>query len=542
MEEKKTGSVESLAAFLHSGGDETASAEKTEAPSPARKTGTSSDSLSGVLFSINDKKKRSRTAENQTALAAAPAAEEKIAVKAPPSAEEIPEEADEPYYEQAQEPPLHYDTAATQRMEIGSARRSEQSEEVQEDSETEKRERREMAEMRIRYEKQRQRSRTFAYILLGAFLSIVIVGVSAYLSSYIVTFALDLTGIATNDFRIDVIIPDGADTQTVGAILQENNIIKSAKFFQFFADFTKKSENFQSGTYTLSSTMSYMTLFSTLQNQSIDYKTVTIRIVEGMTAAEIGKLLEENKVCYAEDFEQYYKNVQNNYDFERRIHEKSSKFNQLEGYLFPDTYEFYAVLDIPEIHYDSPEEEKKAADAQRERELENAEEAAKKMYKNFNDKITKQMYKQMGEMDMTLDEVITLASMVQKEAASTEDMAYVASVFLNRIRNAEAFPNLQSDVTVLYVEKNIRPYVDTKSTRYTRLANAYNTYICTGIPAGPICNPGLDAVSAVLNAADTDFYYFCANKETGEVYYAATHEEHEANLVLAGLTSEGETS
>lgn len=214
--------------------------------------------------------------------------------------------------------------------------------------------------MKIRYEKQRQRSRTFAFILIGAFLSVIIIGVSAYISSYIVTFALDLTGIATNDFRIDVEIPNGADINTVAAILQENNIIHSAKFFKFFADFTHKSDTFQSGTYTLSSTMSYMTLFSTLQSTSIEYKTITIRIVEGMTAAEIGKLLEENKVCYADDFEQYYKNLQNKYDFERRIREKSTKFNQLEGYLFPDTYEFYAALDIPDIEYDSEEEKRKA--------------------------------------------------------------------------------------------------------------------------------------------------------------------------------------
>lgn len=531
MDDRKNDNVESLAAFLHSGDEDTAPVKTEAAVSLSPKKAKETADLSDVLFSVKNKKKE-RTPERNSARASlrAPSAAES-------AEEELPDTDEEAlsYYDESEKTPVHYDTAATQMMEIGSTAKNKVPEEETEEQKEEKRSRREISEMKIRYEKQRQRSRTFAYILIGAFLSVVIIGVSAYISSYIVTFALDLTGIATNDFRIDVEIPNDADLNTVAAILRENNIIHSEKFFKFFADFTDKSNTFQPGTYTLSSTMSYMTLFSTLQNRNVEYKTVTIRIVEGMTAAEIGALLEENKVCYAEDFEQYYKNIQNNYDFERRIREKSTKFNQLEGYLFPDTYEFYAILDVPEIEYDSAEEKKKNEDAQRKREIQNAEEAAKKMYQNFNEKMTKQMYKQMGELDLTLDETITLASMVQKEAADVEDMYYVASVFLNRIHDPENYPNLQSDVTVLYVENEIRPHLEASSTRYSRFANAYNTYVCSGIPAGPICNPGLDAINAVLNAASTDYYYFCANEETGEVYYAATQEEHEANLVLAGL-------
>lgn len=522
MDDRKNDNVESLAAFLHSG-EESAPAKTEAAVSLSPKKANETAELSDVLFSLKSKK-RTRNPERVP---------EKVVSRAQNPLPE-PDEETLPYYGEEDKTPVHYDTAATQMMELGASARNRVAA-AEEPDEEEERSRRELSEMKIRYEKQRQRSRTFAYILIGAFLSVVIIGVSAYISSHIVTFALDLTGIATNDFRIDVEIPNDADLDTVAAILHENNIIHSVRFFKMFADFTKKSNTFQPGTYTLSSTMSYMTLFSTLQNRNVEYKTVTIRIVEGMTAAEIGALLEENKVCYAEDFEQYYKNIQNNYDFERRINEKSTKFNQLEGYLFPDTYEFYAILDIPEIEYDTAEEQKKNEDAQRKRELENAEDAAKKMYQNFNEKMTKQMYKQMGELDLTLDETVTLASMVQKEAADTEDMYYVASVFLNRIRDPENYPNLQSDVTVLYVENEIRPYLTSSPARYNRLADAYNTYTCKGIPAGPICNPGLDAIDAVLNAASTDYYYFCANEETGEVYYAVTQEEHEANLVLAGV-------
>lgn len=591
MEEKEFDNIESLAAFLHSGADkpEAEAAEKApkqevsapvkrpapqrrpmpqqsapvkneepahrNAPQAEKKQKVSDDDLSAVLFSIENKKK-----QPQSTLAAQAARSTEKTPANPPkrsAPEKQPQRTerrksapaiadvidDEPFSAENAKPEkgmVHYDNAATQMVEIGSVRTNpmrtaEIAAENDEDEEEERRNRREVSEMRKRYERQRQRSRTFAYILLGAFLCVVIVGISAYFSTYIVTFALDMTGIAPTEFELDVEIPEGATTEVVGAILQENNIIKSAKFFKEFADFTGKKNSFYPGKYTLSSTMSYMTIFKTLQNISEENKTVTIRISEGMTAEDIGKLLEENKVCYASDFEKYYKTIQNNYDFERRLSTRSSKFNQLEGYLFPDTYEFYAVLDTEKITYESKDEQDKAEAAQREREIENAEDAAKKMYKNFNDKITKIMYKQMGEMNMTLDEVITLASMVQKEAASVDDMYYVASVFLNRIRNSEEFPYLQSDVTTLYVENDIKPFV-TDAARLRRYSDAYNTYICKGIPAGPICSPGLDAIDAVLNSADTNYYYFCANEETGEVFYASTHDEHEANLIRAGLT------
>ncbi len=546
MEEKKHDEVESLAAFLHTGGSElpkpaeppkstkpAPAAKKAETPSRRAEASVSAEKdLNDILFSIDSKKK------NQSSPASVAAEEPDSTAIYGEDEDELPEVSE---YESFEEDNGHYTDAATQMMNAvnipvkkTAAAKKAVKRVDEEETEEEKAERRELREMRIRYEKQRQHARTFAFILIGAFLCVGILAASVFLSRYIVTYALDLTGIVTNDFRIDVIIPEGADTETVAAILGENNIISSPKFFAKFGELTGKKNEFNPGTYTLSSTMSYMTIFSTLQTDVYQEKIVTIRIVEGMTAAEIGALLEENCVCFAEDFEKYYKNIQNDFDFEKRLSESSLKYNQLEGYLFPDTYEFYVIqaMENKENHGATTEE----ALAMYENSAENAEEAANKMYKNFDNKMTRSMYKQMGEMNLTLDEVVTLASMVQKEAASVEDMYYVASVFLNRIRNSETFPKLESDVTVLYVENDIRPYLTDNSLRYSRLADAYNTYTCEGIPAGPICNPGLDAIDAVLNAAETNYFFFCANEETGEVFYAQTQEQHEQNLVLAGLT------
>lgn len=406
-----------------------------------------------------------------------------------------------------------------------------------------------IARLRLGYERQKQSTRTLAYILVALLLCAAILGCAAYASTYLVKWALDFTGVGAQEFKLDVTIPDDADISTVAAILSENNIISDAKFFRVYADFIDKlkdnedKRDFIAGKYTVSSTMSYSTLLSILRTKTNEIKTVNVRIVEGMTAHEIGVLLEENNVCFAEDFEKYYKNIQNNYDFERRVKENSLKFCQLEGYLFPDTYEFYIVNAMETGGKPGKNETAEEAYEKMKKESEeNAKEAAKKMYSNFNEKMTRSMYKKMGEMNMTLDEIIALASIVQREAGYAEDMEQVASVFLNRIRNSAEYPYLQSDVTVLYVENDIKPYIKGTDAAKQRIYNAYNTYVCQGIPAGAVCNPGLDAINAVLYAPETPYYYFCANEETGEIYYAATQEEHEANLLLAQITPGDQTS
>ncbi len=423
---------------------------------------------------------------------------------------------------------------------------------MREDIEAEEEERRaekmEAALLRRRYERTKQSTRTLAYILIALVLCTAIVGAAAFASSRIVRWALDFTGIAAQDFKIDVEIPPDATVETVAAILEENNIISDAKFFKVYADFADKlkakekdeDKEFIAGKYTVSSTMSYSTLLSLFRTAKTKKETVSVRIIEGMTAREIGALLEENNVCYAEDFEKYYKDILNIYDFERRVKQSSTKMYQLEGYLFPDTYEFYVVSGMADGS--SPEKGETVQEAKeriKKDSEENALVAAKKMYSNFNDKMTMKMYKKMGEMNMTLDEVVALASIVQKEAGYAEDMEMVASVFLNRIRHSAEFPYLQSDVTIMYVEDVIKPNFKGSETAKTRLCNAYNTYVCTGIPAGPVCNPGLDAINAVLYAADSPYFYFCANPETGEIFYAETEEEHNANKILAGLTGTG---
>jgi UPF0755 protein len=193
--------------------------------------------------------------------------------------------------------------------------------------------------------------------------------------------------------------------------------------------------------------------------------------------------------------------------------------------LFPDTYDFFVVNGLE----DNPAMDTAAY----------AEVAARTVYAHFNRQMSGEMYRRMNDMGFTLDEFITLASMVQWEAAELEDMQKVAAVFLNRMRNPDRFPLLQSDVTEKYANQSIRPYlIGDNIVLFESMMTTYNTYDSPGLPPGPVNNPGMMAMLAVLDAPRLgfdDYFYFCANIDTGEVFFAKTLVEHEANLARAGI-------
>ena len=145
----------------------------------------------------------------------------------------------------------------------------------------------------------------------------------------------------------------------------------------------------------------------------------------------------------------------------------------------------------------------------------------------------------MRKNGMTMDEVITLASIVQAEAGKEKDMPKVASVFLNRLKDPANFPRLESDATdsyykdVIKVEaENSKTYADSEIASFKDL---YDTYVANGLPAGPVCNPGLEAIKAVLYPEKTDYMYFCSNLKTKKSYFAKTLSAHKKNLKKAGL-------
>ena len=132
---------------------------------------------------------------------------------------------------------------------------------------------------------------------------------------------------------------------------------------------------------------------------------------------------------------------------------------------------------------------------------------------------------------MNLDELITLASVIQSEAAYMEDMEKVSSAFHNRLAPGSGLPGLQCDVTWFYYEQEIMPYIEDEELS-DQYHVSYDTYYRSGLPVGPICNPGMNAIKAALYPADTNYYYFVTDKY-GKFYYGSTQAEHDYNVAIA---------
>lgn len=355
--------------------------------------------------------------------------------------------------------------------------------------------------------KKKRKKKGNGRLIFGLIMTAIIVAVAVFCAAFVLKFARDFVGIGKSSVEVVVEIPMNSGTADIADILADEGIIDSTYFFRFYSRIKGSDGTFVAGSHVLSPDMSYENIVHELQQGAVDTReSVDITFPEGIDLLDAAQKLEENNVCSASDFIREFNNSSFGFDFEKLVKVSSMKFYKMEGYLFPDTYTFYVEED-PKI-------------------------VCKKIYRNFETRITLDIYARMDDLGLEFEEMLTMASMVQAEASSVYDMKRVASVFRNRLADPDNYPLLQSDPTRKYVEEVIKPNIEFPS---KEMFKAYNTYEGAGLPPGPICNPGLDAINAVLYPADTDYYYFCANVDTGEVYYARTNEEHEANLVLAGI-------
>jgi UPF0755 protein len=194
-----------------------------------------------------------------------------------------------------------------------------------------------------------------------------------------------------------------------------------------------------------------------------------------------------------------------NFEFEEKLSNTNDfKLYYMEGFFFPDTYFFYKDM--------APEE------------------VCQKIYLNFDNKMTDERYAKMEALNLSLDELITFASIVQAEAPRFEDMQMVASVFWNRLNNSDVYPYLQSDPTAKYANNVIKPNMPIYD---AATIEAYDTYKGRrGLTPGPICNPGIDAIDAVLAAIPSENFYFYANIDTRVTYFAKTLDDHNANIAM----------
>lgn len=326
---------------------------------------------------------------------------------------------------------------------------------------------------------------------------------SVLLSVFIINTSRDVFGIAKPDQEYEINVGSETTLSRIAKSLDKAGIIEHASTFKLYAGIRYDEQTVPSGKYILNSKMSYDELILNLINSGDDAETVTVSIPEGLNIVEVAALLEENKVCRAKDFiaaarESY------GFEFENEIVDSDLVFCRLEGYIFPNTHEFYVGEDPKSV--------------------------VKRFLRDFQKNVmTAQLTERMKEMGMSLHETIVLASMIQEEASKLDDMYKVSSVFHNRLRDNHDFTKLQSDVTYFYAYNTVGENMEIKN---QAVIDAYNTYECEGLPVGAITNPGIEAIKAALYPDDTSYYYFVTDVN-GDFYYASTLRGHQNNIAKA---------
>ena len=296
-------------------------------------------------------------------------------------------------------------------------------------------------------------------------------------------WAGDVLALNKEPLTASVTITEGESLGDVTAELKEKGLVKYGYLFQLFASFTHKAEKITAGSYELSTVMDYSALLNNISSTSAYRETVTVTIPEGYTVEEIFKLMENKGVCSYDDL---LKGAQEeNFDFDFLKDVKTTKEKRLEGYLFPDTYEFY-----------------KGADAKN---------VINTMLKNFDERFDSKMEAEMQLLGYSKNDIIIMASIIEKETDGS-DQRNIASVIQNRLKNTWATPKgyLQVDSTIQYLLKERKKKLTDKD---LEIDSPYNTYKNPGLPIGPICNPGLTAIEAALEPNKTNYYYFMLGKD-----------------------------
>ena len=272
-----------------------------------------------------------------------------------------------------------------------------------------------------------------------------------------------------------------ADIDYVAGKLKEAGIIRYEWLFKLYCSFSHAEEKIDPGTYELKSAYDYRALVIKMQSGSGAMVTIKITFPEGYTMRNIFKKLDSMGVCEYDELMDAAANATFNYSFLEGAEKGDAK--RLEGFLFPDTYEFYEGMP--------------------------ASSAINKLLEGFHYKLTAEMLEWQEKSGYSMKEIVTIASMIEKEAANDDERSKIASVIYNRLRRDW---QLQIDSTTLY------EYPDHEGAPTAEMLekdSPYNTRLNTGLPPTPICSPGLASLRAALKPAETDYMFYALNAETG---------------------------
>lgn len=276
---------------------------------------------------------------------------------------------------------------------------------------------------------------------------------------------------------------NAADIDYVADALKDAGIIEYKSLFKLFAKFSHADVKLDPGTYVLNTELDYRALVKNMQVGTASMVVTTVTFPEGMTMAQIFNKLEAEGVCPAADL--YKAAAEFSYSFRFLEDAETGDASRLEGFIFPNTYDFYQG--------------------------EQPSSVINKFLTALHSRITADMWRQIEERGTTFRDTVIVASMLEKEAANDAERATIASVIYNRM--AAGMP-LGIDSTILYVHPDYTGGVDLP-VEYLEEDSPYNTRLYTGLPPTPICNPGMASIQAALNPMKTDYLYFALDAEEG---------------------------
>ena len=341
-----------------------------------------------------------------------------------------------------------------------------------------------------------------------------VIAASTVLSLCAISCVNDILAINRHSEKsVTITIDKQVDTHDVIRMLKKNGLIKNELFCNFFAKFRGYTNNYQTGVFYLNKDMGLEGMIMELKETAQTDETISINFPEGYSVIDIANKLEANEVCKAKNFIDTLENYNFEYEFiTDKMKSDKRKYQYLEGYLFPATYEFYIG--------ESPSS------------------VIKKMLDAFNEHYLSEFKPKLKNTNLTMDEVVTFASIIQREAANKDQMSQIASVLNNRLNDQSTFPRLECDSTTSFLNDDVKEFLKLYPDKGTidYYALYYSTYnnSFAGLPAGAICNPGADAINAVLNVRPSDYYYFC-HDSSGEIHLASTLYEFEYILNEYGI-------
>lgn len=326
---------------------------------------------------------------------------------------------------------------------------------------------------------------------------------------------------------VTVTVPENATMSQVTDILVDKGLIHYRWLFSLYCMISGAEAKIDPGTYELNTIYDYHALINGMIATAENRATVEVTIPEGYEADDIFTLLEEKGVCTVDKLQEAAANYEFDYDFLKDL--DYGDYRRLEGYLFPDTYEFY--MD------DDPEN------------------VLAKFLRNFNNKITDEMYAALTELNtdlqakmekagfteaeiadaqLTFHDIIIVASLVEKETYRSSESGLIASVIYNRLCS-KTYPCLNIDATIQYVlpeRKEILTNAD------KAVISPYNTYTNAGLPIGPISNPGITSIRAALYPMETSYYFYASDPDAINHKFFETGYEYQS--YLDSLTGSGE--